>query len=171
MQRSEALDFTPTRLDSTRMAPRSRAGQVPPPPALAPLSQAVMESLNDGIVVFDASGRVVYANEHARGLAGRDLTGQRGDAVRVRLLGLGGWSAPLRSGGVTLGEAIFLPRSQPARTLAERERQAIVDTLNSARGRLAETARRLGISRTTLWRRLRAYGIRAANGNGRAARG
>jgi transcriptional regulator of acetoin/glycerol metabolism len=127
-----------------------------------------MESLNDGLVVLDSNGRVVYANEHARQLAGRDLTGQRGDAVRVRLIALGGSSVPLRSGGLTLGEAIFLPRSQPARTLAERERQAIVDTLSSARGRLAETARRLGISRTTLWRRLRAYGIRPSNGHARA---
>ena len=149
------------------MAPRGRTGQVPPPPAFAPLSQAVIESLSDGVVVLDSNNRVVYANEHARELAGRDLTGQRGDAVRVRLIALGGSSVTLRSGGLTLGEAIFLPRSQPARTLAERERQAIVDTLSSARGRLAETARRLGISRTTLWRRLRAYGIRPSIGHGR----
>src|SRR6266581_1912430 len=48
---------------------------------------------------------------------------------------------------------------------AERERQAILDTLESTHGKLAETARRLGISRTTLWRRLRAYGLRP-NGHG-----
>jgi len=168
MQRtSEALDLNPSRLDPNRMAPRAKVGQAPPPPAFAPLSQAVMESFNDGLVVLDSYSRLVYANEHARELAGRDLTAQRSDALRSRLLALGGRTTPLRQGGVTLGEVIFLPMANQPRTLADRERQAILDTLNGARGRLAETARRLGISRTTLWRRLRAYGIRPANGHGR----
>ena len=43
--------------------------------------------------------------------------------------------------------------------MAERERRAILQALDETRGRLAETARRLGISRTTLWRRLKAYGL------------
>jgi len=63
-----------------------------------------------------------------------------------------------------LGEALFLPSGGAAptngSTLADRERQAILETLQATRGRLAEAARRLGISRTTLWRRLRAYGVR-----------
>ena len=42
-------------------------------------------------------------------------------------------------------------------TLAAIERKAILDTLRRCRGRLAMAARTLGISRTTLWRRLRAY--------------
>ena len=134
-----------------------------------PIREALRILHGEGLVVIDANNRVVYANEHARELAGRDLVGQRVESVRARLQALGGSSASLRSGGMVLGEAIFLPRSHPPRTLAERERQAIVDTLNGARGRLAETARRLGISRTTLWRRLRAYGIRPQNGNGRVA--
>src|SRR2546425_1202495 len=54
---------------------------------------------------------------------------------------------------------------------AGRERQAILDTLEVTHGKLAETARRLGISRTTLWRRLRAYGLRPnGQGNGPATR-
>ena len=54
----------------------------------------------------------------------------------------------------------------------ERERQAILDTLQVTHGKLAETARRLGISRTTLWRRLRAYGLRpnGHRGSGPATR-
>src|SRR5256884_1759115 len=47
----------------------------------------------------------------------------------------------------------------------------IFDTLEVTHGKLAETARRLGISRTTLWRRLRAYGLRPnGHGNGPATR-
>ena len=58
----------------------------------------------------------------------------------------------------SLGEAAILPQAG-ASTLAERERQAIADTLQDTSGKLAETARRLGISRTTLWRRLKSYGM------------
>jgi len=120
------------------------------------------------LVVFDVQGRVMYANEHARRLMAveGDLANQRAEILRPRLTALGGRSVPLRVGSSNLGEAIFLARSEQARTLADRERQAIVDTLQGTSGRLAETARRLGISRTTLWRRLKAYGLRPPNGNG-----
>jgi len=53
-------------------------------------------------------------------------------------------------------------RSSPDRCHSrslKRERQAIADTLQDTSGKLAETARRLGISRTTLWRRLKSYGM------------
>ena len=132
------------------------------PVGLAPLGQAVMESFSEGIVVFDPSGRLVYANDQAKRALGvdDDAAMPRSEALRARLGVLGGRTAPLRIGGTTLGEAVFLPRSDNARTLADRERQAIVDTLEGTGGRLAEAARRLGISRTTLWRRLKAYGLR-----------
>lgn len=151
------------------MTPRDKTSPLPPPTSLAPLGQAVMESFGDGVVVFDAYGRVVYANGLARRMAGvdGDLGTQRAEALRPRLLALGGRVSPLRAGGTNLGEVVFLPGAPPSsqpRTLADRERQAIVDTLQGTRGRLAETARRLGISRTTLWRRLKAYGLRPGNG-------
>ena len=44
-------------------------------------------------------------------------------------------------------------------SLAARERRAILETLQANGGRLSAAARYLGISRTTLWRRLRAYGV------------
>jgi DNA-binding NtrC family response regulator len=133
---------------------------------LAPLGQAVIESFGEGVVVFDAYGRVVYANGAARRMAGvdGDPGTQRAETLRPRLLALGGRVSSLRAGGVSLGEVVFLPGSDQPRTLADRERQAIVDTLQGTRGRLAETARRLGISRTTLWRRLKAYGLRPRSG-------
>lgn len=148
------------------MTPREKTPTLPPPAALAPLGQAVIELFGDGVVVFDAHGRVVYANGLARRLAAieGELGAQRADTLRPRLLALGGRLSPLRSGGLNIGEVVFLPGADQPHTLADRERQAIVDTLQRTRGKLAETARRLGISRTTLWRRLKAYGLRPGNG-------
>ena len=155
------------------MTPRDKTSPLPPSASLAPLGQAVMESFGDGVVVFDAYGRVVYANGLARRLAGLDgdLGTQQAEVLRPRLLALGGRASPLRAGGVNLGEVVFLPDADQPRTLADRERQAIVDTLQGTRGRLAETARRLGISRTTLWRRLKAYGLRSGNGRSGSSHG
>jgi len=123
------------------------------PAAFSPLARAVIDSVNEGVVIFDQQGRVLYANAAAR----RTIDGQNGD-VRNRLQHLGARFAPLKNGAQSLGEAAILPLSG-ASTLAERERQAITDTLQDTSGKLAETARRLGISRTTLWRRLKSYGM------------
>ena len=123
------------------------------PAAFSPLARAVIDSVSEGIVIFDQQGRVLYANSSAR----RAIDGQNGD-VRNRLQSLGARFSPLKNGVQNLGEAAILPPAGAA-TLAERERQAITDTLQDTSGKLAETARRLGISRTTLWRRLKAYGM------------
>lgn len=129
----------------------SSAGPAPSP--FPPLARAVIDSIGEGIVVFDAQGRVLYANPAARNA----IDGHNGD-VRNRLQTLGARFAPLKSGAQALGEAAIIA-SNGARTLADRERQAILETLQDTNGKLAETARRLGISRTTLWRRLKAYGL------------
>ena len=149
------------------MTPRDKPTPQPAGLSLAPLDQAVIESIRDGVVVFDPQGRVVYANEHARRAAGIDgeAAAHEANGLRARLLSLGGHASALRSGTAQLGEVVFLPGPEQPHTLADRERQAIVDTLRDSSGRLAETARRLGISRTTLWRRLKAYGLHP---NGRA---
>lgn len=123
------------------------------PAAFSPLARAVIDSVSEGIVIFDHQGRVLYANAAAR----RAIDGQNGD-VRNRLQSLGARFSSLKNGAQSLGEAAILPSSGPL-TLAERERQAITDTLQDTSGKLAETARRLGISRTTLWRRLKSYGM------------
>ncbi len=131
--------------------PVSPAGTLPA--TFSPLVRAVIDSVNEGVVIFDQQGRVLYANTSAR----RVIDGQNGD-VRNRLQSLGARFAPLKNGTQNLGEAAILPPTG-ALTLAERERQAIADTLQDTSGKLAETARRLGISRTTLWRRLKSYGM------------
>jgi transcriptional regulator of acetoin/glycerol metabolism len=148
------------------MAARDKTPGTPPQFTFAPLGQAVMETVSEGVVVFDPYGRMLYANQRAR----RAIDGFGGDAgrdekLRDRLVAFGGRTRVLKQGALELGEVVFLPDGDSGRTLAERERQAILDTLEVTHGKLAETARRLGISRTTLWRRLRAYGLRP-NGHG-----
>jgi len=123
------------------------------PATFSPLVRAVIDSVTEGIVIFDPQGRLLFANATAR----RVIDGQNGD-VRNRLQSLGARFSSLKNGAQTLGEAAILPAAGPL-TLAERERQAITDTLQDTNGKLAETARRLGISRTTLWRRLKSYGM------------
>ncbi len=156
--RNETLTTNPSM--QSVMSPRDRSTPLPPPLTFAPLGQAVMESFEEGIVVFDSYGRVLYANELARRTVGSgDLSAERAATLRPRLAALGGRVMPLKVGTSELGEAVFLPAKERPRTLAERERQAILDTLEGTSGKLAEAARRLGISRTTLWRRLKAYGL------------
>lgn len=117
------------------------------------LGRAVLESLEQGIAVFDARGQLVYANPVAQRLL---ATNDGLDPRRV-LLDRDARTLPLRDGSMNIGEAILLSGNGAAGTLADRERQAILDALSATGGRLAQAARQLGISRTTLWRRLRAY--------------
>ena len=151
------------------MPAREKNPSLPPQLSFAPLGQAVMETFSEGVVVFDPYGRLLYANQRARRAidALGDGAAHRGENLRDRLVTYGGRARALKQGAVELGEVVYLPDGERSPTLAERERQAILDTLEVTRGKLAETARRLGISRTTLWRRLRAYGLRP-NGHGGA---
>ncbi len=48
-----------------------------------------------------------------------------------------------------------------AESLEDREYQLVLDAVSKHRGRLEMAARELGVSRTTLWRRMRKYEIRA----------
>src|SRR5205809_3155494 len=136
-----------------RTTARDKTSTPAPSSSFAPLGQAVLESFSEGVVVFDAYGRMLYANQRARrvidALDGNG-GGRRGEGLRERLIAFGGRGRSLKQGSLELGEAVFLPDGDHVRTLAERERQAILVTLESTHGKLAETARRLGISRTTL---------------------
>src|SRR2546429_6799292 len=136
------------------MPQREKMQTAPPPSGFAPLGQAVMESFAEGIVVFDPYGRVIYANQRARkvldGLG--DPAFLRGGALRERLVGLGGRARALKQGSLELGEAVFLPDGDDAKTLAERERRAVLHHLAAPHGQLGQNARGLAIRPTHPWR-------------------
>ena len=131
----------------------------PLPSVFSPLAKAVLDGFSEGVVVFDREGRILYANDPAReALRDWDLSEGAPD-LQPRLAALGGRLRTLRIGSMELGEAMFVPGVAGPTTLAAREKEAIVKTLDAHGWKLAETARHLGISRTTLWRRLKAYGL------------
>lgn len=127
---------------------------------LGSLLSAVIEAIGEGVVVFDRDGRVAYASQSARAAVQGPLDPSGSGAELLgKLLQCGGRRVPLRLGHYALGEAVFL-QSPGESTLAGRERRAIIETLQHTGWRLADAARHLGISRTTLWRRLKEYGVR-----------
>jgi lambda repressor-like predicted transcriptional regulator len=133
----------------------------------SPLARALLDGFAEAVVLFDAEGHISYANaagvevlDHVSGGASLNTK-----SLLPRLGRMGGRVERVTAGAVGVGHAVYVPVLHAADTLAERERHAIVETLNSTGWRLTETARRLGISRTTLWRRLREWGIDAPTGH------
>src|SRR3989442_6346407 len=49
-----------------RTTARDKTSTPAPSSSFAPLGQAVLESFSEGVVVFDAYGRMLYANQRAR---------------------------------------------------------------------------------------------------------
>lgn len=140
------------------MSEESRQPRATP---FSPLARAIMDSFAEAVVVFDNDGNVTYTNGPGRLLIESVGNGETAKAETLMpiLARSGGRVAPLRAGSLTLGEAVYVPAQAGPASLADRERQAIVDTLDKTEWKLAETARVLGISRTTLWRRLKSYGL------------
>lgn len=138
----------------------SPTNATPLPSVFSPLAKALLDGFSEGVVVFDKEGRVLYANQPARdALSGTMDLGAGSSDTLPRLAAMGGRLKPLRIGNLEVGEAMFIPGIAGPTTLADREKEAIVRTLDAHNWRLAETAKHLGISRTTLWRRLKAYGL------------
>jgi DNA-binding NtrC family response regulator len=61
--------------------------------------------------------------------------------------------------GTALRLVSSVEEAAPARTLEEHERDLILQQIARHRGNLTQVARALGIGRTTLWRKMREYGV------------
>ena len=134
------------------------------PSVFSPLAKALMDHFTEAVVLFDPDGHFRFANEPGRRvLEGLEREGRLDSRTLLQRLGrLGGRIERLETGALVVGHAVYLltnGSADPQHTLADQERRAIVETLGATGWRLTETARRLGISRTTLWRRLREYGL------------
>jgi PAS domain-containing protein len=68
------------------------------PATFSPLVRAVIDTVTEGVVVFDPQGRLLYVNAPAR----RFIDGQNGD-VRNRLQSLGARFSQLKNGPQMLG--------------------------------------------------------------------
>jgi len=133
------------------------------PTTLSPIAKTLLNGFREGLIVFNVEGRIVFANDPARktlAKLGIDLHGHARE-LEPWFDTLGGRSHPLRLSDLVVGTATFLPpveATEPTR-LADQEKEAIVRALDAHQWKLSATAERLGISRTTLWRRLKAYGL------------
>jgi len=131
-------------------------------PQFSPFVRAVLDAVSEGVVVFDTTGQLTFANRAGQAaLAEVGADGDAASSILPKLARLGSRISPIWVNGAKVGEAVYLPTPENGgpRTLAERERYAIMETLDESDWKLTESARKLGISRTTLWRRLRAYGL------------
>jgi DNA-binding NtrC family response regulator len=111
-----------------------------------------LDAVSDAVLVCDPHGSVVHANRGARELFGA-VPVSRADVARHPSF------AGAREQRVSGSAVYVIPRPRQVLPLAERERLAIEQALTESGWQLAVAARRLGISRTTLWRRLKQYGL------------
>lgn len=130
---------------------------------ISPFLCRLLDGIDQGVALFDDGGRLVCANAAARRWLG-DL-GKNGretaEELAPEMASQGGRITTLELVPGVRTRVMYLPPATEPVTLVDNERKAIIARLESTGWKLAETARQLGISRTTLWRRLRQYGLDA----------
>jgi transcriptional regulator of acetoin/glycerol metabolism len=117
------------------------------------LLASALDVVTEAVVLCDRAGAVLHANRTAREIFGPAIPGSRSEVLKHPL------AAAARERQVNGAAVLVFPGSGASQTLAERERQDIERALAETGWQLAVAARRLGISRTTLWRRLKQYGL------------
>jgi len=112
-----------------------------------------LDAVSDAVLVCDRQGAVMHLNRPAREMFAPTVPASRAEVLRHPL------GAAAREQQLANANVVVIPRNRSPLSLAERERQAIEQALGESAWQLAVAARRLGISRTTLWRRLKQYGM------------
>ncbi len=112
-----------------------------------------LDAVSDAVVVCDRRGSVLHANRPARELFAPGVPASKAEVLRHPL------GATAREQVLSNAAVMVIPRSRGPLSLADREREAIEQALAQSGWQLAVAARQLGISRTTLWRRLKQYGL------------
>jgi len=108
------------------------------------------------------------AIEHAVTLADGEVIGPSDLPVALRtprMLARGDASAPVVA-PASGASVVAAPGDRDSWTLAAVERDHILRVLRRHQGNASAAARQLGVSRTTLWRKLREYGIRREDMDG-----
>jgi transcriptional regulator of acetoin/glycerol metabolism len=122
---------------------------------LGPFVRAALDARRDAAMVLDLHGRLVCANE----VMSASLPGKPADwkGSIVRLWSEHASAKPIVIDGRQVGVLMTVAADQGGGTLEERERVAIFEALRATGWRPGAASRRLGMSRTTLWRRLKRY--------------
>lgn len=126
------------------------------------IARSLMDGLKEGVALFDGDGCLVFANAAALSTVAESgaAPASNGRALMSALRDQGARVAHIDLAPGRAGQVVYLPAPASPATLAANEKQAILDRLEATDWKLAETARQLGISRTTLWRRLKEYRVR-----------
>ncbi len=139
-----------------RMKSRARLANLPTSKTLQNFAFDFQPSVDRGVIAELATLRFIEEHRNVI-LLGPPGVGKSHLATALGLLALNaGYRVRFTSAAALV---VNLQGNYERGTLLKRERQAITATLQDTSGKLAETARRLGISRTTLWRRLKSYGM------------
>lgn len=133
------------------------------------ISPAMLGTPLEALVLVDGDGRVAWANGAARALlgAGSGDAEARFGLTLAQLLAHGAEpSLHQLPGGLAVWLAVQAPGRAgppaPAPSLGDVHRRHIEATLAECRGNIAAAARRLGVSRGLLYRRLREWGLSSA---------
>jgi transcriptional regulator with PAS, ATPase and Fis domain len=120
--------------------------------------EAVLDTLAEGVVALDTQGRVVGINHTACDILGV----QRQEVLRMDCRGLFGAGFCTRAAEpAAAGPAVDdSPAPGPP---AEHEREVLRKTLQATGWNVAKAARRLNISRTTLYERIARFGLTRPN--------
>jgi len=121
--------------------------------------EAILDTLAEGIVALDTQGRVVGINRAACDTLGV----QRQEVLRMDCRGLFGARFCARRAAEPAAIGPTVVDSPPHGPPAEDTREVLHKTLHSTGWNVAKAARRLNISRTTLYERMARFGLTRPN--------